>query len=169
MSIKNSLGECPFCSELQKFKSIDAPHKTKRGKDAVRVKYKVCIVKETYAYEEDPDCCTGALEGVRHELKFCPVCGKKLLLTECNNVLGEVVHTPKYLDVGLLVKVDGNGNPEKILARYNQYSGSGYYGGLNFVHWMHTGKYMTVDEWNRLTQYKSTDDVLSALSIRKVL
>ena len=85
-----------------------------------------------------------------------------------NNVLGEVVHTQKYLDVGLLVKVDGNGNPEKILARYGQYSGSGCYGGLSFVRWQHTGKYMTVDEWNRLTQCKSTDEILSALSIRKV-
>ncbi|MEE1503878.1 MAG: hypothetical protein UGF89_06515 [Acutalibacteraceae bacterium] len=168
MSNKNNLSECPFCKELQHFK-VDVSHETKRGKNTVRVKYKVCIVKESYAYEGDPDCCTGALTGIRHNLKFCPLCGKQILLTECDNVLGEVVHTPKYLDVGLLVKLDKNGSPEKILARYEKFSSSGCYGGLNSVRWLHTGKYMTVDEWNRLTQYKSTDEVLSALNITKKL
>lgn len=169
MPNKNNLSECPFCKELQELKNIEASHKNKRGKETRRVKYKVCIVKESYAYEDAPDCCTGVLTGIHHELKFCPLCGKQILLTECDNLLGEVVHTPKYLSVGLLVKVDGKGNPEKILARYEKFSGDGCYGGVNAVTWMHTGKYMTVDEWNRLTQYKSTDEVLSALGIRKVL
>ena len=79
----------------------------------------------------------------------------------------EVVCTEEYLDVGLLVEIDGNRNPKKILVRNLTYNLGSYYGGIENLEWIYTGVFLSVEEWNKITFNKHTDQILQELNIHK--
>lgn len=77
----------------------------------------------------------------------------------------EVVCSEGYFDVGLLVELCGT-DPKKILSRKSTCSES-CYGGIEKIIWIHTGVFLSVEEWNKITLDKTTDQILQELNIAK--
>lgn len=78
----------------------------------------------------------------------------------------EVVCTKNYLDVGLLIKKDGT-KPKKILSRNSTHGLGSCYGGVEKIKWIHTGVFLSKDEWNKITLDKPTNRILCELNITK--
>lgn len=77
----------------------------------------------------------------------------------------EVVCTESYLDVGLLVETEVS-KPKKILSRNSTYASGNEYGGIRTVKWVHTGVFLSEEEWNKTTLDKPTSQILHELNIK---
>ena len=79
----------------------------------------------------------------------------------------EVVCTENYLDVGLTIDWDLKSNPTRVLARSSSYDMDAEYGGVEFLTWIRTGIFLSIDEWKDISYNKTTDDILEELGIKK--
>ena len=66
-----------------------------------------------------------------------------------NFFVGDVVQTVDGLDRGLVVLVDKDNMPKKVMASPGGFNNSEprYYGGVKHVQWYKTGEIMTQNEW----------------------
>lgn len=81
----------------------------------------------------------------------------------------EVVCTKSYLDIGLLIEKNDELKPKRVLARALAYSSDPEpeYGGVETLTWVHTGVFLSKDEWKNISCDKATDQILSELGIEK--
>lgn len=85
----------------------------------------------------------------------------------------EVVCTKSYLDVGLLIEKNNKSKPKRVLARASGYSNDNEYGGVEALTWVHTGVFLSKEEWQNVSydkstsQIKSTNQILTELGIEK--
>ena len=79
----------------------------------------------------------------------------------------EVVCTESYLDIGLLIEENDKLKPKRVLARASAYSSEPEYGGVEILTWVHTGVFLSKDEWEHISYNKPTDHILSELGIDK--
>lgn len=63
---------CKFCEDYKWHKDYDKKHPIEDGMNTI---YKVRLVQEHYKDRQH----RGTLTGKPHKLKYCPVCGKKLI------------------------------------------------------------------------------------------
>ena len=82
-------------------------------------------------------------------------------------MIHEVVCTKNYLDVGLLIDVDDQFKPKRVLARASTYGSDTEYGGVSTLDWIRTGIFLQKDEWKIVSYNKNTDQILSELGIKK--
>lgn len=76
----------------------------------------------------------------------------------------EVLLSENLLDIGLLKEKGLDGTPKKVYARFNGYELLEY-GGANLVNWIHTGKYLSEDEWFGATYKKAVNEIVKILKI----
>lgn len=80
----------------------------------------------------------------------------------------EIVFSSGFYDAGLCIEENLDGTPKKIMARSNKHSpdGAGYYGGVQLIQWVHSGKYVEKCEWiTRTNQHMSVQDVADVFGI----
>lgn len=80
----------------------------------------------------------------------------------------EIVFSSGFYDAGLCIEENLDGTPKKIMGRSNKHSpdGAGYYGGVQFIQWVHSGKYVEKCEWiTRTNQHMSVQDVADEFGI----
>lgn len=80
----------------------------------------------------------------------------------------EIVFSQGFLDAGLCIEENLDGTPKRIMARADKYSpdGAGYYGGIQFIQWVHSGKYVEKHEWlTKTNQQMSVQDVADVFGI----
>lgn len=80
----------------------------------------------------------------------------------------EIVFSQGFLDAGLCIEENLDGTPKRIMARADKYSpdGAGYYGGIQFIKWVHSGKYVEKHEWlTKTNQQMSVQDVADVFGI----
>ena len=82
-------------------------------------------------------------------------------------MIHEVVCTKNYLDVGLLIDVDDQFKPKRVLAGASTYGSDTEYGGVSTLDWIRTGIFLQKDEWKIVSYNKNTDQILSGLGIKK--
>ena len=79
----------------------------------------------------------------------------------------EVVCTPSYFDVGLLIETNNKRKPKRVLARASFYGSETEYGGVEVQTWVNTGVFLTKEEWKKITYEKGTNQILNELGIEK--
>lgn len=80
----------------------------------------------------------------------------------------EIVFSSGFYDAGLCIEENLDGTPKRIMSRADKYSpdGAGYYGGIKFIQWVHSGKYIEKSEWLAKTnQQMSVQDVADVFGI----
>lgn len=78
----------------------------------------------------------------------------------------EIVATRNFLDIGLCVRKNHSDHtPKRVLASSFQNSEDDrYYGGVEYLDWISTGVYTTIDEWNKVVS-ESKEHVLDYYKI----
>lgn len=72
---------CPFCKTFEMCKETnDWFRKNSPRHEGCRTEYKAALVTESY--EKNVDYCTGTVTYGAEELNFCPVCGKKISISQ---------------------------------------------------------------------------------------
>lgn len=79
----------------------------------------------------------------------------------------EVVCTQSYLDVGLLIELNKDQKPKRVLARASTYGTDIEYGGVEILTWVGTGILLSKQEWIEISYNKYTDQILDELGISK--
>ena len=78
----------------------------------------------------------------------------------------EVVYTRAY-DVGLLIEVDEENIPQRVLARKSSCSErEREYGGAWTVNWIKTGVFLTKDEWHKISCNRDNSQILKYLGVK---
>ena len=90
----------------------------------------------------------------------------------------EVVCTENYWDIGIAVeKTSITGKPSVVLGRASRhssvspydkvsnYGNCGQYGGVELCNWIHTGIFLTLEEWKKISYERDGDSILHALGI----
>lgn len=80
----------------------------------------------------------------------------------------EIVFSSGFYDAGLCIEENLDGTPKRIMSRADKYSpdGAGYFGGIQFIQWVHSGKYVEKHEWlTKTNQQMSVQDVADSFGI----
>ena len=79
----------------------------------------------------------------------------------------EVIYTD-FDDIGLLLENNEFSHPKRVLARNNSLNPDGRnpeYDGAEFVHWNHSGVYLTKEEWKHISYSKPVSSIFEELGI----
>ena len=79
----------------------------------------------------------------------------------------EVVCTKRYMDIGLAIELDCNSEPKRVRARADGYSKIAEYGAVEKLRWIHTGVFLSKEEWMKISFKKPTEQILEELHIKK--
>lgn len=80
----------------------------------------------------------------------------------------EIVFSSGFYDVGLCIEKNRDGTPRRVMGRADKYhpDGASYYGGVEMIRWVRSGKYVDKNMWICGTnQHMSTQDVADAFGI----